>query len=133
MIKHLTTVTEYHGAFALDFNFIVAKAAKYNQALLFHILVCCKDMVITFASINHKLVVGAVLITIDIDRIDALAAIHHGKGLEAVFAIDGLADIDRIFACTQVDFAVFHVTEGNVLFEIISFISMNSIRMIKTY
>ena len=59
MIKHLTTVTEYHGAFALDFNFIVAKAAKYNQALLFHILVCCKDMVITFASINHKLVVGA--------------------------------------------------------------------------
>ena len=133
VIEHLTTVAEHQGAFALDFNLVIAEATESNQAALCHVFgIRSKNLVVTFASVNHKLVVGTVLVAIDIDCITALTTIYNSKGLETVFAINRLIDINRIFAYTQIDFAVFHVTEGNVLRKIILGIFMTLIGMCKT-
>ena len=114
VIKHLATVTEHQRTIATDIDNIVAKAAEYNQAVLCHVIAIGGHRIVASTGIDYELVVFATLVAINNNRIATFAAVQHGKGLEAVFAEDGLGNRRRIHVGTEVDFAVFHVTEGDV-------------------
>ena len=109
VVQHLATVAEDKGTVAVYVNGVITKAAEHDKAFLGHIRTGSSHGVVALASVDHQLVVLAILVAVDIDRVATFAAVHHGKGLESVLAVNGLVDIHRVRARTQVVFPVFHV------------------------
>ena len=72
------------------------------------------DDIITFVRIDYKFAIGFILIAADCNLVLALTRIHDSKGLESIFTIESLRNINSILARAKVVFAVLEVV-GNDL------------------